>query len=46
MTATKPNHLRHITVTRADIDQMLESMREFGSHGWELLVLWLGESNL
>jgi hypothetical protein len=43
MTANKPNHLQHITVTRATIDQMLESMREFGSHGWELLVLWLGE---
>lgn len=43
MTANKPNQLRHITVSRATIDQMLESMREFGSHGWELLVLWLGE---
>lgn len=24
---------------------MLETMREFGSHGWEVLVLWLGEVN-
>lgn len=22
---------------------MLETMRDFGSHGWEVLVLWLGE---
>lgn len=24
---------------------MLETMRDFGSHGWEVLVLWLGEIN-
>ncbi len=40
------NHLspvRHVTVKRETIEQMLETMREFGSHGWEVLVLWLGE---
>ncbi|WP_372522448.1 Mov34/MPN/PAD-1 family protein [Sulfuricaulis sp.] len=43
MAANQPNPLRHITVKRATIDQMLETMREFGSHGWEVLVLWVGE---
>jgi proteasome lid subunit RPN8/RPN11 len=43
MTANKPEPLRHVTVKRATIDQMLETMREFGSHGWEVLVLWVGE---
>jgi hypothetical protein len=35
--------LRRITVKRTTIEHMLETMREFGSHGWEVLVLWLGE---
>lgn len=35
--------LRHITIKRSTVDQMLKTMREFGSHGWEVLVLWLGE---
>ncbi len=38
--------LRHITVERAIINQMLGTMREFGSHGWEVLVLWVGEIEL
>ena len=37
------NAVRHVRVSRSVIENMLESMREFGSHGWELLVLWLGE---
>lgn len=40
------NHLttlRHVTVKRATIDRMLETLQEFGSHGYEGLVLWLGE---
>ncbi|MGB5082645.1 MAG: hypothetical protein WBO23_18110, partial [Burkholderiales bacterium] len=44
--AVAANHLnpvRQVTVKRATIEQMLETMREFGSHGWEVLVLWLGE---
>ena len=43
MATNQRNTLRHITVKRAIIDQMLERMREFGSHGWELLVLWVGD---
>lgn len=43
MTANKLSTLRHITVKRSTIEQMLKTMREFGSHGWEVLVLWLGE---
>ena len=35
--------LRHVTVKRATIDRMLETLQEFGSHGCEGLVLWLGE---
>jgi hypothetical protein len=41
-----PHLLRHVSIKRATIDQMLETMQEFGSHGWELLVLWLGEVDL
>jgi proteasome lid subunit RPN8/RPN11 len=42
--ATNQSHpLRHVTIKRATIDQMLQTMRDFGSHGWEVLVLWLGE---
>jgi len=43
MAINQPNAIRHITVKRATIDQMLGTMREFGSRGWEALVLWLGE---
>lgn len=43
MFSNKLNPLQHVTVTRATIDKMLKTMREFGSHGWEVLVLWLGE---
>lgn len=35
--------LQRITVKRKTVNQMLESMREFGDLGSELLVLWLGE---
>jgi len=43
MATTQPNTLRHVTIKRSIIAQMLKTMREFGSHGWEVLVLWLGE---
>lgn len=43
MATNQHNFLRHITVNRVTIDQMLETMREFGSHGWEVLVLWVGD---
>lgn len=43
MATNHPRPFRHITVSRAIIKQMLETMRDFGSHGWEVLVLWLGE---
>lgn len=43
MTTNQSNSLQHVTIERAVIDQMLTTMREFGSHGWEVLVLWLGE---
>jgi len=43
MATNQLNPLRHVTVKRATIDQMLKTMRDFGSHGWEVLVLWLGE---
>jgi len=43
MATNQHNSLRHITVNRETIDQMLETMREFGSHGWEVLVLWVGD---
>ena len=43
MAPNQLNSIKHVTVTRATIDQMLETMREFGSHGWEVLVLWLGK---
>jgi hypothetical protein len=46
MTANKLSTLRHITVKRATIDQMLKTMREFGSQGWEVLVLWVGDIEL
>lgn len=42
--ATNQSHpLRHVTIKRVTIEQMLQTMRNFGSHGWEVLVLWLGE---
>ncbi len=34
--------LRHVTIKRATINQMLETLQKFGSHGCEGLVLWLG----
>lgn len=34
--------IRRITIDRSTVEQTLENMRKFGSHGWELLVLWLG----
>jgi hypothetical protein len=47
MTTSKSNKtLQRITVRRVTIENMLETMREFGANGWELLVLWLGEINL
>lgn len=42
MTTNQMTPLRHVIVRRATINEMLGTMREFGSHGWELLVLWLG----
>ncbi len=41
--STWNQNLNLITVPRDLIQRCLESMREFGSHGWELLILWLGE---
>jgi hypothetical protein len=40
----KPNvlGLQRIKVDRASIEKTLNGMREFGSQGYELLVLWLG----
>lgn len=35
--------LRRIIVARRTLTDMLKTMREFGSHGWEVLILWLGE---
>jgi proteasome lid subunit RPN8/RPN11 len=43
MATNQHNSLQHITVKRATIDKMLETMREFGSNGWEVLVLWVGD---
>jgi Prokaryotic homologs of the JAB domain len=43
MATNQHNLLQHITVNRATIDRMLETMREFGSNGWEVLVLWVGD---
>ena len=43
MTTNQLTTLRHVTVKRATIDRMLETLQEFGSHGCEGLVLWLGE---
>ncbi len=43
MATNQHNPLQHITVKRATIDKMLETMQEFGSHGWEVLVLWVGD---
>lgn len=37
------NAPRHITINREIVDQTLRAMRNFGAHGWELLVLWLGD---
>jgi hypothetical protein len=35
--------IRQITVERQTIEQMLDTMRQFGARGCEVLVLWLGE---
>src|SRR5690349_3714239 len=40
---TEPKGLQRIAVKRAMIEDMLRTMQEFGAHGWEVLVLWLGE---
>lgn len=42
MTANQPKAVQRITVNRKTIEAMLSVMREFGSRGWEVLVLWLG----
>jgi hypothetical protein len=34
--------IRTVTVPSNVISTTLQTMREFGSHGWEALVLWLG----
>lgn len=34
--------LTRITVKRSTIRDMLGNMQKFGVHGWELLVLWIG----
>lgn len=43
MQAKNPPAVLHVTVKRATIEEMLKTMREFGSRGWEVLVLWVGE---
>ena len=43
MAISQPHPYQHITIRRAVIKKMLDTMRDFGSHGWEVLVLWLGE---
>lgn len=45
MNASRPPVIRQISISPKAIETMLETMREFGSHGWEVLVLWLGEVN-
>ncbi len=35
--------VQRVTVKRSTIEAMLKVMQEFGSHGWEVLVLWLGQ---
>lgn len=42
MTTDHSQAVRRVTVKRATIEAMLKVMQEFGSHGWEVLVLWLG----
>jgi hypothetical protein len=39
----EPKGLQRIAVKRLMIEDMLQTMRDFGAHGWEVLVLWLGE---
>src|SRR4051812_5852305 len=46
MAAKRLNPVRRVTVKRGTIEQMLRTMRDFGSHGCEVLVLWLGEIEL
>ncbi len=41
--ATPIKMIKRISVRRPTIEKMLATMREFGSNGWELLVLWIGE---
>lgn len=43
MAANHPYAVQHVTINRAIIQQMLQTMQEFGSRGWELLTLWVGE---
>ncbi len=40
---TQNKMIKHISVRRSAIEKMLETMREFGANGWELLALWVGE---
>src|SRR5580658_9594761 len=35
--------IRQVGVPRKVVDDTLQTMREFGARGWEVLVLWLGE---
>ena len=43
MAANTLHALRKIMVQRGTIEKTLQTMRKFGSHGWEALILWLGE---
>ena len=43
MTTNLPLAVRHIKINRSAVEKMLQTMREFGAHGWEVLVLLLGE---
>jgi hypothetical protein len=42
MAAKTLQPVQRVQVTRDAVNETLEAIREFGSHGWEILVLWLG----
>lgn len=43
MTTNHMHAVQRITINRATVEGTLRTMQEFGSHGWEVLILWLGE---
>ena len=45
MTTNRSLGVQHVKIGRSTIEKMLKTMREFGSHGCEVLVLWLGETD-